>query len=134
MFARARGQLLVERWRRHRARRVVRIVDPEDRAALPRLVVDGVEVGKPRVLLTQRNEARLRAGELRAPLVDRIRGLGDDDDVLPRAARDEREEEDRLLRAVGRDQLALGIDLGAEPSRQPTGDGATQLGQPGARG
>ena len=47
VLARARGELLVERERRDRAGRVVRVADPEERDLVPR--VERVEVGQPAV-------------------------------------------------------------------------------------
>ena len=69
-------QPLVELERRDRTRRVVRVVDPDERGARPRLVVDRVEVGQEAVLLEQRQRPDLGAGEERAALVDGIAGLG----------------------------------------------------------
>ena len=43
---------------------------------------------------------------------------------------DLREQEDRLLRAVRRDDLGVGVELDAEAARAPAGDCLPQLGQP----
>ena len=71
MLARARGELLVERERRDRAGRVVRVADPEERDLVPG--VERVEIRQPAVRSSRSGTRHdLAAGEERAALVDRI--------------------------------------------------------------
>src|SRR5262249_53421865 len=70
-----------------------------------------------------------------AALVDGIRRLGDDDDVLAgrRVEDDLREGEDRLLRTERRHDVVR-RDRGAEAASDPTRDGLPELGETGAGG
>ena len=122
----ALSELLVERKRRDGTGRVVRVVDPDDRG------VGGnrVEVGQEAVLAHERQRVHVRAGEERAALVDGIRGLAIDNDVLVRVEY-LREREDRLFRSVGWDDLRFRIDLDPETSSTPAGGGLAKLRQPG---
>ena len=123
------GEPLVELERRDRARRVVRVVDPEDGRPLEHRLLDRVEVGEEPVLLQQRHGHRLGVGEEGAALVDRVPGLGHDDRVLPGADHDLREREDRLLRAERRDDLRRLVELDVEAAPDPGGDRLAELGQ-----
>src|SRR5262249_4630270 len=69
--------------------------------------------------------------EERAAIVDRIAGLGREDEVLRALAIDHHlgEVKDRLLAAVGRDHLAVRIELDAEASLAPPSGRLAQLGQ-----
>ena len=58
------GRLLVERQRGRRARRVVRVVQPQDRDAIP---VDALQRRQPAVLLAQRQLEHLACRRTRAP-------------------------------------------------------------------
>ena len=83
------------------------------------------------MLLAERKRQRLRARKERTTLVDRVAGLGVGDEPLLGARVDEHlgEAEDRLLRAEGRDDLAVRVERDAEPTQAPRGDGAAQLRQ-----
>ena len=74
--------------------------------------VERVEIGQEAVLAQQRQRAHLGAGEERAALVHRIRRLAVRDDALVGLRVDEhlREREDRLLRAVRRDELRVRVE------------------------
>src|SRR4029079_14068314 len=63
---------------------------------------------------------------------NRVAGLGDDDRVLwPIPVEDELgEAEDRLLASIGRNDLAVGVEVDAEPPPAPAGDRLAQLRQP----
>ena len=128
MLARPSGELLVERERRRRARRVRREARPEEGELVP--AVERVEVRQPARLLPQRHGDDLRAGEERPALVHRVPGLGHRDEPAL-ADRDLREREDRLLRAERRDDLAVRVHVDAVPAPDPRRDGGAQLGQPG---
>src|SRR5439155_10290985 len=85
-------------------------------------------------VLAQKRECPHRSAcEERAALVHGICRLAVHDDVLRRAWIYEhlREGEDRLLRAVRRDELRLGIELDAEPARAPAGSGRAELREAG---
>ena len=72
------------------------------------------------------------AGERSAPVGNRIAGLGGQDETLVRVAVDHdlREQEDRFLRSVRRDDFLFGAQLDAEPAPTPLRDGGSQLGEP----
>ena len=113
VLPRERRQTLVEGERRRGGGGVVRVVDPEDGQPGPGLVVDRVEVGQEAVLLAQRQRQRPRVREEGAALVDRVAGVGVGDRVARPVRIDdgEREREDRLLAAEGRDDLRVRVEL-----------------------
>ena len=131
MLVGQRREALEELERGDRAGRIVRVVDPNDRRSLPRLGGNAVEIRQEGVLLEQGQIVELGAGEERAALVDRVAGLGREDKPLVALSvqHDLREVEDRLLAAVGRDHLGIGIELDAEAARAPGGNDRPQLGQ-----
>ena len=102
----------------------MRVIDPEERD----VVVQLAEIRQEAALPAERQRPHLRSGEERAALVHRIRRLAERHHA---AARSEhlREREDRLLRAVRRHDLALGVDRDAEPPLEPARRGVAQLGQ-----
>ena len=85
MLARPAGELLVERERRGRAGRVVRVARPEDRRARPsgRTRRDRAASRAPRAAAPSRT---LGAGEERAALVHRVGGLRNRDERAARRA------------------------------------------------
>ena len=119
------GEFVVELARRDRARRIVRVVDPDER----HVVVELVESGEEAVLTPQRQRLHARSGEERAALVHRVRRLAERHDA-PAGAEHLREGEDRLLRAVGRHDLGLGVDGDAEAPVEPACRSLAQFGQP----
>src|SRR2546425_1584788 len=130
--ARELGEPLEEVERRLRSRRIVRVVDPDDRRACPRLRPDGLEVGQEAALLEKRQLQDLGACERGAAIRHGVTRLGRHHEPLVRGPVDDdlREQEDRLFRAVRWNDLGVGIELDAEPARAPSGDGAAELGQP----
>ena len=127
MLACQPGKLLVERERGGGARGIVRVADPEERELVPAL--EGVEVGKPPRFLRQRHGHDAPVREERPAFVNRVRRLGNRDEVLL-GERDLREREDRLLRAEGGEELAV-LDLDLVAALDPGPDRRPQLGQPG---
>ena len=126
------GQTLVEGERRGGGGGVVGVVDPEDGQPRPGLVVDRVEVGQEAPLLAQGQRQRPRVREEGAALVDRVTGVGVGDRVpCPVRVDDgEREREDRLLAAEGRDDLRVGVEPRPETALRPGCNRLAQLRQP----
>jgi hypothetical protein len=127
VLARQRRGPLVERERRGRGRRVVRVVQPQDRRALPDVRAHGVEVGEEAVGGAQRQLDDLLAGEHGPALVDGVGGLRHDDEL---AAEHLGEVEDRLLGAERRDDLRVRVQRRPEAAPHPAGDRSPQLRQP----
>ena len=110
------------------AGRVVRVVEPEHLRAVRDVGRDGVEVGQEAALLGQRQLVRLAAGEHRADLVDRVRGVRHERDVA-RIDEAERDVADALLRADERQHFLRRIEVNAEAAFVPARDGLAELGQ-----
>ena len=118
------GELVVELARRHRSGRVVRVVDPDERD----VVVELREIRQEAVLAPQRKRLHSCPGEERAALVYGVGRLAERDDAAC-GLEHLREREDRLLRAVRRHDLRIGIDRDAEAPLDPPGGGVAKLGQ-----
>ena len=117
-------ELVVELARRDRAGRVVRVVDPDERD----VVVELREIRQEAVLAAQRQRLHPSSGEERAALVHRVRRLAERHHA-PAGSEHLGEREDRLLRAVGRHDLRVGVDRDAEAPLEPAGRRLAQLGQ-----
>ena len=130
VLARKLGGPQEEVERGHRTGRVVRIVEPDDRGTLPGLLGNSLEIGQ-KAGLVERQLLDLRAGERRAAVGDRITGLRRDDERPVAVAVDHHlgEQEDRLLRAVCRDDLRGWVEAHAEAPLAPAGDRLPQLWQ-----
>ena len=124
--ARERGRTVVELQGSGRARGVVRVVEPEDRHAVPGRGVDGVEVGQEAALGAQRQLEHPLAEERRAALVDRVGGRGHGHQL---ALEHLGEVEDRLLGAHRRHDLRVRVQRRAEAAADPARHGRAQLGQ-----
>ena len=127
MLARQRGGALVQRPRRDGGGRVVRVVQPQQRDAAPRVGVDRVEVGEEPGVLAQRQLQHLLAGEHGAALVDGVGRRRDRDEV---AAEHLGHVEDGLLGAERRQHLRIRVERDAEAPRGPFRDRGAQVGQP----
>ena len=132
MLAREICESLEKVERRDRSGRVVRIVDPDNGRSVPGRGVDHVEIGQEAVLLAQRKLEDIGAGEGGSPVGHRVTRFCRDDETPVAVAVDEhlREQEDRLLRPVGRDDFRVWIEVDAEAPPAPTCDGLPELGQP----
>ncbi len=119
--------------RRRRARRVVRVVQPQDRGAVPGGGVDRVQVGQEPVRLGEGQAGDVAAGEPRAPLGDRVARGRHGHEVLPSGGIEQRlrEMEDRLLRTQRRQDVDVGVEAGAEAPIDPGGDRRTELRETG---
>ena len=129
VLARERRGPLVERERRGRAGRVVRVVEPQDRR--PRCQVargDRVEVGQEAGVLAQRQLEHLLAGEQRAALVDRVGGRGHRDAASPPSTC-ARWKIASLEPSVG-STCVSGSSAAPKRRASPAGDRLAQLGQP----
>ena len=118
-------ELLVERERCDGPGRVVRVVDPHERY----VVVELIEIRKKALVAAQWQCPHCCAREHSPALVDRICRLTERDD-LPADVEHLGEGEDRLLRAVGRDNLGVRVDGDAEAAIKPARGGSAQLRQP----
>ena len=125
-------ELVVERQRRDRSGRVVRIVDPEDRRPVERRRRNRVEIWKKVVIPQQRHRLHIRPRKQRAAFVHRIRRLAVQHEPLVGPGIDEHlgQREDRLLRSVRRNDLRVGIEHDAEAACTPVRSGRAQLRQP----
>ena len=126
---------LEERQRGNGPGGVVRRVQPDERRASPEVVGHVVERREEAVLLEERKLDDTCAGERGTATGDGVAGLGDDDRVASAGGVDHdlREREDRLLRAEGRDHVAVGVDLHSETALDPGRDRLTKLRQAGRR-
>ena len=110
--------------RRDRSGRVVRIVDPDNGRSVPGRGVDRVEIGQEAVLLAQRKLEDIGSGEGGSPVGHRVARFRRDDETPVAVAVDEhlREQEDRFLRPVGRDDFRVRIKLDTEAPPAPACD------------
>ena len=127
------GGVVKERERRDGAGRVVRVVQPQDRRAVPRVGADTVEVGQ-EVRRREREPHHVAPGEPRAPLGDGVAGRRHHDEIASRCRIEHRlcQREDRLLAAERGDHVRGRVQRRAEPPRGPRDDRLAQLGE--ARG
>ncbi len=126
--AREVGGALEERERRDGAGRVVRVVEPQDRRAVPRVGAHAVELGQ-EVGSRERESPHVSSGEPGAALRDGVAGRRHHHEIPSgrRIQRRLREGEDRLLAAERGDQVGRRIEGDAEPPIDPADDRLTEL-------
>src|SRR5438067_4174585 len=92
------------------AGRIVRVVVEDERGPPPVVLRDGVEIGKEAASLDERQPARLASGEEDGALVHGVRRIGKEAERALAGDGAERKVEERLLRALTRQDFAIGID------------------------
>ena len=108
--------------------RVVGVVQPQDRRAVPCFRSDALEIGQEAGRL-QGKPQHLASGEPRAALGDGVAGCGHDDEVSSRRRVEHRlrQREDRLLAAERGDDVGGGVERHAEPPAHPRDDRLAQF-------